>query len=56
MRAHVLTVFNVILAEFGAMTLIFGDARDALFLAIIVANVRIGITKEVRAKRALNNI
>ena len=31
-RANVLTVFNLILAGFGAVTLIFGDARDALFL------------------------
>ena len=32
-RANVLTVFNLILAGFGAVTLIFGDARDALFSA-----------------------
>jgi hypothetical protein len=31
-RANVLTVFNLILAGFGVVTLIFGDARDALFL------------------------
>jgi len=55
-RANVLTVFNVILAGFGAVTLIFGDARDALFLAIIVANASIGITQEVRAKRALDRL
>jgi cation-transporting ATPase E len=51
-RANVLTVFNVILVGFGAATLIFGDARDALFLALAVANVGIGVTAEVRAKRA----
>jgi magnesium-transporting ATPase (P-type) len=51
-RANVLTVFNLILGAFGAVTLIFGDARDALFLAIIVANSAIGISQEVRAKRA----
>jgi cation-transporting ATPase E len=55
-RANVLTVFNVILAGFGAVTLIFGDARDALFLGIIVANAGIGITQEVRAKRALDRL
>ncbi len=37
-RANVLTVFNAILAGFGAVTLIFGDWRDALFLGVIVAN------------------
>jgi cation-transporting P-type ATPase E len=55
-RANLLTVFNVILAGFGAVTLIFGDARDALFLGIIVANAGIGITQEVRAKRALDRL
>ena len=51
-----LTVFNLILAGFGVVTLIFGDARDALFLGIIVANSTIGITQEVRAKRALDRL
>jgi len=55
-RANVLTVFNAILAGFGAVTLIFGDWRDALFLGIIVANSTIGITQEVRAKRALDRL
>jgi cation-transporting ATPase E len=55
-RANVLTVFNLILAGFGIVTLIFGDARDALFLGIIVANSGIGITQEVRAKRALDRL
>jgi cation-transporting P-type ATPase E len=55
-RANVLTVFNAILAAFGAVTLLFGDARDALFLGIIVANAAIGITQESRAKRALDRL
>ncbi len=55
-RANVLTVFNAILAGFGAVTLIFGDVRDALFVGIIVANAGIGITQEVRAKRALDRL
>jgi cation-transporting P-type ATPase E len=55
-RANVLTVFNAILAAFGAVTLVFGDARDALFLGIIFANATIGITQEVRAKRALDRL
>lgn len=56
MRANVLTVFNLILAAFGVLTLLFGDARDALFLGIIVANSTIGISQEVRAKRALDRL
>ena len=55
-RANVLTVFNLILAAFGALTLVFGDVRDALFLGIIVANSVIGITQEVRAKHALDRL
>jgi cation-transporting ATPase E len=55
-RANVLTVFNAILAGFGAVTLVFGDARDALFLGVIVANATIGITQESRAKRALDRL
>jgi cation-transporting ATPase E len=55
-RANVFTVFNAILAGFGAVTLIFGDARDALFLGIIVANAAIGIRQEVKAKRALDRL
>jgi P-type E1-E2 ATPase len=38
------------------VTLIFGDVRDALFLGVIVANSGIGITQEVRAKRALDRL
>jgi cation-transporting P-type ATPase E len=54
--ANTLTVFNLILAVFGAVTLAFGDARDALFLGVIVANTTIGIVQEVRAKRALDRL
>jgi cation-transporting P-type ATPase E len=55
-RANVLTVFNAILLGFGVLTLIFGDVRDALFLGIIIANAAIGITQEVKAKRALDRL
>ena len=55
-RANVLTLFNAILAVFGALTLLFGDWRDALFLGIVVANSAIGIAQEVRAKRTLDRL
>jgi cation-transporting ATPase E len=55
-RANVFTVFNLILAVFGAVTLAFGDWRDALFLGVIVANTTIGIAQEARAKRALDRL
>jgi magnesium-transporting ATPase (P-type) len=55
-RANVFTVFNAILAAFGVVTLVFADWRDALFLGVLVANTTIGITQEVRAKRALDRL
>jgi cation-transporting ATPase E len=55
-RANVFTVFNLILAVFGTLTLVFGDWRDALFLGVLVSNAAIGITQEVRAKRALDRL
>jgi cation-transporting ATPase E len=55
-RANFFTVFNLMLASFGALTLVFGDWRDALFLGILVANTAIGIGQEVRAKRTLDRL
>lgn len=54
--ANTFTVFNLILAIFGAATFIFGDPKDALFVGILVANATIGIGQEVRAKRALDRL
>ena len=55
-RANVLTLFNVILAAFATLTLVFGDWRDGFFLVILVVNTAIGITQEVRAKRAVDRL
>jgi hypothetical protein len=52
-RANVFTIFNLILAVAGTATLVFGEWQDALFLGVLVSNSAIGITQEVRAKRAL---
>jgi magnesium-transporting ATPase (P-type) len=54
--ANTFTIFNAILVAFGVLTLVFGDAKDALFLGIVVANTGIGIFQEVRAKRALDKL
>jgi cation-transporting ATPase E len=54
--ANTFTVFNLILASFGAATIIFGNPKDALFLGILVANVGIGTFQEVRAKRTLDKL
>ncbi|MFZ1879601.1 MAG: HAD-IC family P-type ATPase, partial [Gaiellaceae bacterium] len=53
-RANVFTVFNIILAAFGTLTLAFGEWRDALFLGVVVANATIGSVQEIRAKRTLD--
>ena len=55
-RANVFTVFNLILAVAGGMTLAFGEWQDALFLGVLVANASIGTAQEVRAKRALDRL
>jgi cation-transporting P-type ATPase E len=55
-RANVFTVFNLILAVAGAVTLIYGQWQDALFLLILVLNTGIGIFQEVRAKCALDKL
>jgi P-type E1-E2 ATPase len=55
-RANVFTIFNLILAAAGALTLAFGEWQDALFLGILVANAGIGTVQEVRAKRALDRL
>ncbi len=55
-RANALTPFNAILLALGLLTLVFGDWRDALFLAIILTNTGIGIWQELRAKRKLEEL
>lgn len=54
--ANVFTLFNAILLGFGLVTLLFGEAADALFLGIVVANSGIGAVQEIRAKRALDRL
>lgn len=54
--ANVFTVFNLILAVFGTLTLAFGAWQDALFLGVLVGNTLIGVTQEVRAKKALDRL
>ena len=54
--ANTFTIFNAILAAFGAATIVFGNPRDALFLGILIANTTIGTFQEVRAKRELDKL
>jgi cation-transporting ATPase E len=55
-RANVFTIFNLILAVAGAVTIAYGQWQDALFLGILFFNSAIGIVQEVRAKKALDRL
>src|SRR5260370_113341 len=55
-RANVFTIFNLILAVAGAVTIAYGQWQDALFLGILFFNSAIGIVQEVRAKKALDQL
>src|SRR2546423_3281197 len=55
-RANVFTIFNLILAVAGAVTIAYGQWQDALFLGILFFNSAIGIAQEVRAKTALDRL
>ena len=55
-RANAVTPFNAILLSLGALTLVFSDWRDALFLGIVLANSGIGIWQEVRARDKLDRL
>ena len=56
LRANVFTLFNLILAIAGGMTLAFAQWQDALFLGVLVGNAGIGTVQEVRAKKALDRL
>jgi P-type E1-E2 ATPase len=55
-RANVFTVPNVVLMVLGGITLWLGQARDALFLGIVLVNATFGSVQEIRAKRALDRL
>ena len=55
-RANVFTIFNLILAVAGVLTIVYGNWQDSLFLGILVFNSGIGIFQEVRAKHALDRL
>lgn len=55
-RDNVFTLFNAILTACFLVIALFGDLRDGLFFAIVVANSLIGIVQELRAKVALDRL
>lgn len=55
-RANVFTLFNTVLGSCLVLVLLVGDARDALFGFIVLANAAIGVVQEYRAKRTLDRL
>jgi cation-transporting P-type ATPase E len=55
-RANILTRFNAILGVLFVLVLIVGPPQDAVFGVVLVVNTGIGITQELRAKRALDRL
>ena len=53
-RANTFTVFNLILLVFFVVVVAAGRPADGLFLGVLIANTGLGITQELRAKRALD--
>lgn len=56
LRANVLTRFNAILGVLFVLVLIVGPPQDAVFGVILAVNTGIGISQELRAKRAVGKL
>lgn len=55
-RVNVFTRFNALLGSLFALMLVLGPWQDALFGGVIIINSVMGITQELRAKRALDRL
>lgn len=55
-RANVFTRFNALLGGLFVVILVAGQANDALFGGVLIANTLIGIVQESRAKRTLDKL
>lgn len=55
-RSNVLTLFNIINFFLGCAVLVFGQLKNALFMAIVISNMVIGIFQEVRSKKTLEKM
>ncbi|MDR2082843.1 MAG: HAD-IC family P-type ATPase [Candidatus Ancillula trichonymphae] len=56
LRENIFTLFNFMLFALGVLVLLTRSYKDLLFLVVIVANIAIGVTTEVKAKRALDKL
>jgi len=55
-RSNVITLFNIINFMLGIAVLVFGELKNAMFLAIVIANMVIGIFQEIRSKKTLEKM
>ncbi len=55
-RANLFTRFNAILGSLFCVVIFVGPPQDGLFGLVIAINSAIGVTQEVRAKRALDRL
>ena len=56
MRAHLFTVFNLVLGLCGAVVIAYQRWADLLFLGAVIANIVIGFVQEYKAKLELDRI
>ncbi len=54
--SNLVTPFNILNTILGVMVLIFGSAKNALFLIVVVCNAAVGIIQELRAKRLVDRL
>lgn len=55
-RSNVVTFFNLLNIILGALVIIVGSYRNALFLGVIFFNIVVGIFQELRAKRVIDKL
>ena len=53
---NVFTFFNMLLTFIGIALLLVGSYTDLLFMAIMIANMSIGIFQEIRAKKTIDKL
>ena len=55
-RDNTLTCFNFLNIALAVIVLIFGEIKNAMFIAVILCNTGIGIFQEIRAKRTIDRL
>ncbi len=53
---HALTLFNAVNVALAVLVLLTGQYRNMLFMLVVAANLVIGVTQELRAKRMVDKL